>query len=146
MDAQDGEGDLTLLGRRVRGTLNTAFVPTGSVAQEARRTFLPLNTGGMEMKVANTTANVGLYRGEVQVVPESELRVASSQAWYGLRNPTRLNTATVVRGYFNGYGTAGRRERWYDPTNKTTYVSIEGRIAVAVKNWRYAVRNAGTGA
>jgi len=130
-------------GRRVRGSLNTCFTPTGTNAQEARRTFLPLNSGGMEMKVANTTQNIGLYRGEVQVIPESELRVASSNVWYGLRNPTRLNTATVVRGYFNGFGTAGRRERWYDPQTKTTYVSIEGRIAVAVKNWRYAVRNAG---
>lgn len=133
-------------GRRVRGSLNVCFCPTGAVAQEARRTFLPLNAMGLEGKVANTTANVGLYRGEVQVIPESELRVNSSQIWYGLRNPTRLNTATVVRGYFNGYGTAGRRERWYDPENKTTWVSIEGRIAVAVKNWRYAIRNAGTGA
>lgn len=133
-------------GRRVRGSLNVALVPTGGVAQEARRTFLPLNAMGLEGKVANTTANVGLYRGEVQVIPESELRASSTQVWYGLRNPTRLNTATVVRAYFNGYGAAGRRERWYDPTNKTTYVSIEGRIATAVKNWRYAVRNAGTGA
>lgn len=133
-------------GRRVRGTLNVCFCPTGSVSQEARRTFLPLNTGGLEMKVATTTATVGLYRGEVQVIPESELRVNSKIIWYGLRNPTRLNTATVIRGYFNGFGTAGRRERWYDPENKTTWVSIEGRIAVAVKNWRYAVRNAGTGA
>ena len=130
-------------GRRVRGTLNVAFCPTGSVAQEARRTFLPLNAGGLESKVANTTANVGLYRGEVQVITESELRVSSSAIWYGLRNPTRLNTATVVRAYFNGFGTGGRRERWYDPATKTTYVSIEGRIATAVKNWRYAVRNAG---
>lgn len=132
--------------RRVRGSLNVCFCPTGAVAQEARRTFLPLNSMGLEGKVANTTSNVGLYRGEVQVVPESELRSSSSIVWYGLRNPTRLNTATVVRAYFNGYGTAGRRERWYDPTNKTTYVSLEGRIATAVKNWRYAVRNAGTGA
>ncbi len=130
-------------GRRVRGALNVIYCPTGAVAQEARRTFLPLNTGGLEMKVASTTATVGLYRGEVQVIPESELRVASAKKWYALRNPTRLNTATVVRGYFNGFGEAGRRERWYDPTNKTTWVSIEGRIAVAVKNWRYAVRNAG---
>lgn len=130
-------------GRRVRGTINVAFVPTGTCAQEARRTFLPLNTGGMEMKVANTTANVGLYRGEVQVVPESELRVSSTTKWYGLRNPTQLNTATVVRAYFNGFGEQGRRERWYDPETKTTWVSLEGRIAVAVKNWRYVIRNAG---
>lgn len=130
-------------GRRVRGSLNVALVPTGAVAQEARRTFLPLNAMGLEGKVANTTANVGLYRGEVQVVPESELRASSATRWFGLRNPTRLNTATIVRAYFNGFGTAGRRERWYDPTTKTTYVSLEGRIATAVKNWRYAIRNAG---
>lgn len=129
--------------RRVRGSLNTWFGPTGTQAQGARRTFLPLNTGGLEMKVANTTDNVGLYRGEVAVVPESELRSSSAVIWYALRNPTRLNTATVVRAYFNGFGTAGRRERWYDPERKTTFVSIEGRIATAVKNWRYAVRNPG---
>jgi signal peptide peptidase SppA len=128
-------------GRRVRGTINTCFCPTGTVAQSARRTFMPLNAGGLEDKVAATTANVGLYRNQVGVIPESELRVASLTTWYGLRNPTRLNTATVVRGYFNGFGTAGRRERWYDPSTKTTYVSLEGRAAAAVKNWRYAVRN-----
>lgn len=128
-------------GRRVRGTLNTCFVPTGARLQEARRTFMPLNAGGLEGKSADTTANVGLYRGQVRVIPESELRIASTTTWYALRNPTKLNTATVVRAYFNGYGTAGRRERWYDPTNKTTYVSLEGRVATAVKNWRYAVRN-----
>lgn len=131
-------------GRRVRGTLNTILVPTNAVHQEAVRTFETYPVIG-ESKVANTTANVGLYRNKVRVIPESELNSVSATAYYGFRNPTRLNTATVVRAYFNGYGTAGRRERWYDPTNKTTYVSLEGRIAVAVKNWRYAVRNAGTG-
>ncbi len=127
-------------GRRVRGALNVCFCPTGASSQEARRTFLTFPTLG-ESKEAATTANIGLYRGSVAVIPESELRVNSATTWYGLRNPTRLNTATVVRGYFNGFGTAGRRERWYDPENKTTFVSIEGRIAVATKNWRYAVRN-----
>ncbi|MEP6169117.1 MAG: hypothetical protein ABJ208_10450, partial [Rhodopirellula bahusiensis] len=107
----------------------------------ARRTFFPLNRDGLENKVATTTENVGLYRGEVAVVPESELRSVSASTWYGMRSPTRLRTATVVRGYFKGYGTQGRRERWYDPGNKTIYVSIEGRIAAAVKNWRYAVKN-----
>lgn len=132
-------------GRRVRGNLNVVFGPTGDVRQEALRTFAPLNVVG-ETKQAATTANLGLYRGQVKIITESELRASSALVWYGLRNPTRLNTATVVRAYFNGFGTAGRRERWYEPTNKTTWVSIEGRIAVAVKNWRYAVRNAGTGA
>jgi ClpP class serine protease len=143
MEAQYADIGGVATGRRVRGTINVCFCPTGIPAQEARRTFLPLNTGGLEMKVATTTATVGLYRGEVQVVPESELRVSSLLKWYGLRNPTRLNTATVVRGYFNGFGEAGRRERWYDPETKTTWTSIEGRIAVAVKNWRYAIRNKG---
>lgn len=128
-------------GRRVRGVLNTILVPTNGVYQEALRTFATLN----ESKVANTTANVGLYRNQVEIIPESELNSINATAYFGLRNPTRLNTATVVRAYFNGYGTGGRRERWYDPENKTTYVSLEGRIAVATKNWRYAVKNAGTG-
>ena len=109
------------------------------MGQDARRTFCPLNA--LEQKQAATTANIGIYRGDVAVITESELRIASATTWFGLRSPTRLNTATVVRAYFNGFGTAGRRERWYDPTNKTTWVSLEGRIAVAVKNWRYAIRN-----
>ncbi len=127
-------------GRRVRGVLNKILVPTNGVYQEALRTFATLT----ESKVANTTANIGLYRNQVEIIPESELNSINATAYYGLRNPTRLNTATVVRAYFNGYGTGGRRERWYDPENKTTYVSLEGRIAVATKNWRYAVKNPGT--
>jgi hypothetical protein len=130
-------------GRRVRGVLNTWFGPTGTPYVEARRTFLPLGSQGVEDKTAATTANVGLYRGIVKLVPESELRPSSLLKWYGLRNPTKLNTATVVRGYFNGFGEAGRRERWYDPETKTTWVSIEGRVATAVKNFRYAIRNVG---
>lgn len=128
-------------GRRVRGALNVCFTPTGARLQEARRTFMPLNTGGLESKSADTTANVGIYRGEVGIVPESELRISSTTTWFGLQSPTRLNKATVVRAYFNGYGTQGRRERWYDPDNKTTWVSLEGRMASAVKNWRYAIKN-----
>lgn len=129
-------------GRRVRGVLNTILVPTNAVHQSAVRTFETYPTIG-ESKMADTTANLGIYRNKVKIVPESELNSVSATAYYGLRNPTKLNTATVVRAYFNGYGTAGRRERWYDPSNKTTYVSLEGRIATAVKNWRYAIRNAG---
>jgi signal peptide peptidase SppA len=131
-------------GRRVRGTLNTILVPTNAVHQSAVRTFETYPMIG-ETKVADSTANLGIYRNKVKIVAESELNSVNATAYYGLRNPTRLNTATVVRAYFNGYGTAGRRERWYDPSNKTTYVSLEGRIATAVKNWRYAIRNAGTG-
>jgi hypothetical protein len=131
-------------GRRVRGTLNTILVPTNGVHQAAVRTFETYPTIG-ESKVADSTANLGIYRNKVKIVPESELNSVNATAYYGMRNPTRLNTATVVRAYFNGYGTAGRRERWYDPSTKTTYVSLEGRIATAVKNWRYAIRNAGTG-
>ena len=121
--------------------MNVCLVPTGKRHQEARRTFAPLNTGGLESKTASTTENVGIYRGEVKIVPESELRAESSTDWYGLRSPKRLRTATVVRAYFNGYGREGRRERWYDPDNKTTWVSLEGRIAAAVKNWRYIIKN-----
>ncbi|MGB7326586.1 MAG: hypothetical protein WBD31_17050, partial [Rubripirellula sp.] len=122
-------------GRRVRGTLNTLLCPTTAVHQNAVRTFETYPTIG-ESKQAATTANVGIYRNKVRVIADSELNSSSATRYFGLRNPTRLNTATVVRAYFNGYGTAGRRERWYDPSNKTTYVSLEGRIAVATKNWR----------
>lgn len=131
-------------GRRVRGTLNTILVPTNAVHQAAVRTFETYPVLG-ETKVAESTANLGIYRNKVRIIPESELNSVSATQYYGLRNPTKLNTATVVRAYFNGYGTAGRRERWYDPATKTTYVSLEGRIATAVKNWRYAIRNAGVG-
>lgn len=129
-------------GRRVRGTLNTILVPTNNIHQEAVRTFETYPVIG-ESKQAATTSNLGIYRNKVKVVPESELNSYHATRYYGFRSPTRLNTATVVRGYFAGFGTGGRRERWYDPENKTTYVSLEGRIAVAVKNWRYAVRNKG---
>lgn len=131
-------------GRRVRGVINTILVPTNAVHQAAVRTFETYPVIG-ETKQAATTDNIGIYRNKVQIVPESELNSVNATAYYGLRNPTRLNTATVVRAYFNGYGTGGRRERWYDPENKTTYVSLEGRIAVAVKNWRYAIKNVGVG-
>lgn len=128
-------------GRRVRGVLNKILVPTNAVYQSAVRTF---EAGLLETKTPATDATVGIYRGKVEIIPESELNSINATAYYGLRNPTRLNTATVVRAYFNGFGTAGRRERWYDPETKTTYVSLEGRIAVATKNWRYAVKNPGT--
>lgn len=130
--------------RRVRGSLNTILVPTGTQHQEARRTFMPLNAGGLDPKAAATTANVGIYRGLISIVPEAELRDDTvATRFYGMRSPTQLRTATVVRGYFNGFGQAGRRERWYDPATKTTWISIEGRIGVAIKNWRYIIRNKG---
>lgn len=131
-------------GRRVRGTLNTILVPTNGVHQAAVRTFETYPVIG-ETKQAATNDNIGIFRNKVQIVAESELNSVNATTYYGLRSPTQLNTATVVRAYFNGYGTAGRRERWYDPETKTTYVSLEGRIAVATKNWRYAVKNVGTG-
>ena len=130
--------------RRVRGSLNTLLSPTGTQYQEARRTFMPLNAGGVESKAAATTSNVGLYRGMIDVIPEPELRDDTvATRYYGLRSPTQLRTATIVRGYFNGFGAGGRREHWYDSENKKTWISNGGRIGVAVKNWRYIVRNKG---
>ena len=132
-------------GRRVSGTLNTILVPTaGAVYQAALRTFATYPTIG-ESKVGQTTADLGIYRNQVRVVAESELSSIDVTSYYGFRKPTDVRTATIVRAYFAGYGSQGRRERWYDPETKTTYVSLEGRIAVATKNWRYAVRNAGIG-
>lgn len=124
--------------RRVRGELNVCLVPSGTYAQEARRTFSTLLG---EAKTADTTANLGLYRGLVKIVTESELREFSPTVWYGFRNPTNKRTATLLRAYFAGFGEGGRRERWYDPENKCSYISLEGRIGVAVKNYRYAIRN-----
>ena len=132
-------------GRRVRGTLNTVLTPTaGPVYQGAVRTFATYPVAG-ESKVATTTDTLGIYRGQVRIVPESELSSIDVTAYYGFRKPTELRTATIIRAYFNGYGEQGKRERWYDPETKTTYVSLEGRVAVGVKNWRYCVRNSGTG-
>jgi len=127
---------------RVRGALNTVLVPTGTVQFNALRMFAPFGQLGEE-KVAVTTATTGIFRGSVNVVADSELRANSAVIWYGLRSPTVINTATVVRAYFNGFGEQGRRETWYDPERQTTWISLEGRIAVAAKNWRYAIRNAG---
>lgn len=132
-------------GKRVRGTLNTILCPPGSVYHEAVRFFGALNVIG-ESKQAATTENVGIFRGKVNIVPDSELRTDSSVKWYGLRSPAKIRTATVVRAYFEGFGQRGRRESWFNPENGCFYVSLEGRIAVGVKNWRYVVRNAGTGA
>lgn len=129
-------------GRRVRGVLNTLLVPSGNAYNAAIQHFAPLNQLA-EGKLPNTTDNIGIRRGKIKLIPESELRTISKNAFYGLRNPTRLNTATVVRGYFSGYGRQGRRERWYDPERKTTWISLEGRMAAAAKNWRYAVKNPG---
>ena len=131
-------------GRRVRGVLNTVLVPTNAVHQAAVRTFETYPVIG-ETKQAATTATVGLYRGKVTIVPESELNSVNATAYYGFNSPTELRKATVVRAYFKGFGSEGRRESWYDPETKCTYVSLEGRIAVATKNWRYAIKNAGTG-
>ncbi len=130
--------------KRVRGSLDTIFTPTGTTEHEAVRTFAPLNI--LEPKAANTTGNVGIFRDKVKILSESELRRTSNILYYGFRKPKNLRTATIIRGYFNGMGEGGRRERWYDPERQTTWTSITGAIATAVKNWRYAVRNAGTGA
>lgn len=124
--------------RRVRGEINLCLVPSGAYAQAARRTFSTLLG---EAKIATTTDNVGLYRGRVKIVIDSELRESSATTWYGFRNPTNKRTATLLRAYFAGFGEGGRRERWYDPETKVSYISLEGRIAVAVKNFRYAIRN-----
>lgn len=128
---------------RVRGSLNTILVAANTTAHfNAMRVFAPFNLVG-ETKVAEANTNLGLFRGKVNIVAESELQADSAVKWYGLRSPTTLNTATIVRAYFNGFGEQGRRETWYDPERQTTWISLEGRIAVAAKNWRYAVRNAG---
>jgi hypothetical protein len=138
--------DFTGIGttRRVRGTLNAILTPPGAPAQAARRTFETYPVLG-ETKEAATTDNVGLYRGKVRVIVEPELRANNTTQWYGFRNPTQINNATVIRAYFRGFGERGRREQWYDNKTKCTWVSLEGRIGVAVKSWRNTVRNSGTG-
>lgn len=138
--------DFTGIGttRRVRGTLNTILTPSGAAAQGARRTFETYPVLG-ETKDAATTANIGLYRGKVRIVVEPELRATSTTAWYALRNPTQPASATVIRAYQPGWGESGRREQWYDSDTKCTYVSIEGRVGAAVKGWRNAVLDSGTG-
>lgn len=126
----------------IEATLNTVLVPVGAVHQAARRTLLTYEEL-RESKQAATTANVGLYRGQVAVVPEPALNGTSAAAWYSFCDPTTFRRATVIRAYFRGYGQRGRRERWFDPETKTTWVSLEGRIGAAAKSYRYAIKDDG---
>ena len=126
----------------IEATLNTLLCPTGAVAQAARRTFWTYEQL-RESKVAATTANIGLYRGQVDVIPEPALNASSTKKWYAFADPTQFRRATVIRAYFRGFGTRGRRERWYEPKNKTTWVSLEGRVGAAVKTYRYAILDDG---
>ena len=128
--------------RRLRAQLNTILVPTGLCAQNAKRTFAAWNQLA-EIKNPITDATINPYRGTVNVVAEPDLNASSILFWYAFADPTAFRRATIVRAYFRGWGERGRRESWYDFDNKTTWVSLEGRVGAAVKNFRYAYRNEG---
>lgn len=107
----------------------------------ATQTFSPMNGFG-ETKQPVTDSTLNVFRGKAKVVVEPELQASSSDIWYGFADPARR--ATVVRAYFRGFGRSGKRERWYDPNTRTTWMSLEHRVGAAVKNYRYTVRNPGT--
>ncbi len=105
--------------RRVRGMLNTILTPTGVQHQEARRTFLPLNAGGLEGKSADSTSNVGLYRGMVGVIPEPELRVRFRlNSVVRTQQPDEPSHGDHRARLLQWFRPRGRRERWYDPETK----------------------------
>jgi hypothetical protein len=50
---------------------------------------------------------------------------------------------TVVRCYQRGWGEGVRRNSWTDPETGTVWVSFEGRVGAAIKDYRTIVRNKG---
>jgi hypothetical protein len=60
-----------------------------------------------------------------------------------VRDDSPGRKSPIVRAYFRGFGRAGKRERWYDPTTKTYWISLEGRFGAAVRQYRYIYKNKG---
>jgi ClpP class serine protease len=124
-----------------RTRLSIALVPP-ALERGALQAFLPMRDMA-EMKQPATDSNLNVYRGRVTVVTEPELAATSEVEWYGFADPRRFGGATIIRAYFRGWGRAGKRERWYDPSTKCYYVSLEGRGGFAAKQYRTTVKNKG---
>ena len=142
MDKLDqlGMAQKTVAGRgRMRTPYTIALVPPKHkrAAQQAFWDFSRLP----EMKQATTTSGLDTHRGIVEPILEPELADFDPDAWYGLANPNRR--AAIVRAYFRGWGAAGKRQRYYKPETKCTVFDFEGRVGVAVRNYRYIAKNPG---
>lgn len=96
-----------------------------------------------EMKIAATSDNLGIYRGQVQVAIEPELNAVSEDVYYAMCDP--LTAPTIVRAYQRGWGEGARRTQWVDQETGTAWVKYEVRVGAAVKNFRTTVKNSGTG-
>jgi hypothetical protein len=128
----------------VRAPLGVCLVPPAHHAA-ALQTFAAFQSlAGGEVKTPTADGNINVYRGTVTVVREPELQTVSSAVWYGLCKPRGSINATIARAYFKGWGKNGRRQRWYDPARKTLHFELEGRVGMAAKQYRTAVRNSGT--
>ena len=124
----------------LREQMRIALVPDKH-KQAARQTFLDFSQL-RETKAPASDATVNTHRGEVTPIVEPELKDFDVDAWYGLADPRVAPLISVA--YFAGFARNGMREQWYDPDSKTTYTSLEGRVGVAVSNYRNGVKNPGT--
>lgn len=124
-----------------RARLGVILCPV-ALERGALQAFLPYRDVG-ETKQAATDSNLNVYRGRVTVVGEPDLAATSEVEWYGFADPRKFRNAAIVRAYFRGWGKAGKRERWYDPKTKCYYVSLEGRVGCAAKQYRTTVKNKG---
>lgn len=123
----------------VRGNLKVLLCPN-ALRVAALQLLAPF---GMlpEVKAPVTDATVNIYRGQGKVVVENELKGSSALKWYGLTDPAVA--PTVVRCYQRGWGEGVRRNSWTDPETSTVWVSFEGRVGAAIKDYRGIVRNKG---
>ena len=145
-DAQWEAMDLKLSAQRpvgaqgyIRELLSVILVPPKWRA-DSLRTFSTFTVIG-ENKTAATSANLGIYRGLVNVVIEPQLQAYHATRYYGLCDPMRL--PTIVRAYQRGWGEGPRRTTWTDAETGTAWTKYELRVGAAIRDYRVAVRNAG---
>ncbi len=101
----------------------------------AEQTFLPYNM------VPVTDATINTFRGKVAPIVEPMLDDASEDVWYGLADPRRVRT--IIHAFQQGYQNGGQRRTYYKNENGCQIFQIEGRMGVAVRNYRGVVRNPG---
>ncbi len=121
--------------RRARISMAIALVGTKHETA-AEQTFLPYNM------VPVTDATINTFRGKVAPVVEPMLDDAAEDPWYGIADPRRVRT--LIHAFQQGYQNGGQRRTYYKNENGCQVFQIEGRMGVAVRNFRGAVRNPGT--
>jgi hypothetical protein len=127
----------------VRAPLAIALIPPKHLIA-AQTTFAGLQSTD-ERSPPPAASNVFHYPGVGTIVYEPELQAASADTWYGLCRPQPGGVnATIVRVYFRGWGKLGRRQQWYNPNTRCWNFELEGRVALAAKQYRTIVRNDGT--